>query len=77
MNAKYLLCINNDQGEADLTLHKVYPVGRPLPGDESAQADGLVRVIDDSGEDYLYPMKWFVPVELSPTAEAAYHGVPA
>ena len=66
MNSNYLLCVHDDQGAAYLTVHKMYSVGRPLPGDELAHADGLVRVIDDSGANYLYPAKWFVPVVLSP-----------
>jgi hypothetical protein len=43
-----------------LELHKVY---RILPDDE-ARKEGDVRVIDESGEDYLYPAEWFATVEL-------------
>jgi hypothetical protein len=32
--------------------------------DDVAQRDGDLRIIDESGEDYLYPAKWFVPVEV-------------
>jgi hypothetical protein len=45
-----------------LELHKVY---RILPDDE-ARKEGDVRVIDESGEDYLYPAEWFATVELPP-----------
>ena len=44
-----------------LELHKIYPV---LP-DGDAQQHGLVRVADESGEDYLYPEALFVPIEPS------------
>ena len=44
-----------------LELHKIYPV---LP-DGDAQQPGLVRVTDESGEDYLYPETLFVPIEPS------------
>jgi hypothetical protein len=41
-----------------LELHKIY---RVVP-DEDAGRDGDLRVVDESGEDYLYPANWFVPV---------------
>jgi hypothetical protein len=43
-----------------LELHKVY---RILP-DGEARKEGDVRVVDESGEDYLYPAEWFATVEL-------------
>jgi hypothetical protein len=43
-----------------LELHKIY---RVVP-DADAARDGDLRVIDESGEDYLYPSDWFAPVEL-------------
>jgi len=39
--------------------------------DPDAEAEGLVRVIDESGEDYLFPKTLFLPVELSGEARAA------
>ena len=57
---KFAVCINNDDYEASLELHKIY---RVLP-DEEAEADGDIRVIDESSEDYLYPADWFVFIEL-------------
>ncbi len=53
---QYAICIANDEYPASLELHKVY---RLLP-DEEAALDGDVRVIDESGEDYLYPADYFV-----------------
>jgi hypothetical protein len=36
---------------------------------EDAAVDGDIRVIDESGEDYLYPAEWFVPIELPQAVE--------
>jgi len=57
---RFAVCIGNEDYEASLELHKIY---RVIP-DEDAAADGDVRVIDESGEDYLYPADWFVFLEL-------------
>ncbi len=63
---QFVICIKNEDCE-DLELRKIY---QTLP-DEAAAEDGYIRVIDESGEDYLYPQDLFVPVALSQTAEAA------
>ena len=60
LNLKFAVCINNAEYRASLELHKIY---RIIP-DEDAAADGDLRVIDESGEDYLYPADWFVFVQL-------------
>jgi hypothetical protein len=57
--SKFLLCVRND-GSDDLEPRKIYQV---LP-DPKAVREGFVRVIDESGEDYLYPAECFVPVRL-------------
>ncbi len=62
----FVLCIRSEDCE-DLEARKVY---RLLP-DETATRDGYVRVIDESGEDYLYPQDYFVPIELPQEAEKA------
>jgi hypothetical protein len=62
---KFVVCVNNAEYPASLELHKIY---RVLP-DEDAAADGDIRVIDESGEDYLYPSEWFVPIELPQVVE--------
>jgi hypothetical protein len=54
-----VLCIRNE-GEDDLEPRKVYQV----LSDRSAAREGLARVIDESGEDDLYPPRYFVPVKL-------------
>ncbi len=60
---EFVVCINNDDYPASLELHKIY---RVVP-DEDAVADGDIRVIDESGEDYLYPASYFAPIKV-PTA---------
>jgi hypothetical protein len=57
---RFLLCLKNDAYPASLEVRKVY---QELPDDEAA-ARGFVRVIDESGEDYLYPAHYFVAVDL-------------
>ena len=63
---RFVICIRNEDCE-DLEPRKVY---RVLP-DEAAAEDGYVRVIDESGEGYLYPREYFVPIELPQAAEKA------
>jgi len=60
---KFAVCINDS--EPDLEMRKVYKV---LP-DEAAAKDRQLRVIDESGEDYLYPASFFVLVEVPKAAE--------
>jgi hypothetical protein len=55
-----VVCINNDGYPASLEKRKIYVAYR----DQSAEKNGLVRVIDESGEDYLYPQKFFRPIAL-------------
>ena len=55
----FALCVEDD-GMEDLEVRKVYQV---LP-DREASREGYVRVIDESGEDYIYPSDLFVPVKL-------------
>jgi hypothetical protein len=57
---RFVICIDNSGYPASLELHKVYQV---LP-DERAAEDDYLRVIDESGEDYLYSADRFVTVEL-------------
>lgn len=64
--ARFVLCIRNE-GCEDLEPRKVYQL---LP-DEAGAREGYVRVVDESGEDYLYPEDYFVPIELPQAAEKA------
>jgi hypothetical protein len=52
---RFAVCVNNDRYIASLELHKIY---RVLP-DEDAEVDGDLRVVDESGDDYLYSVKRF------------------
>jgi len=56
---KFAFCVRNDDCE-DLEPRKVYQV---LP-DKRAESEGYLRIVDDSGEDYLYPESYFVFVKL-------------
>jgi hypothetical protein len=64
----FAVCIDNSEYPASLELHKVYQV---LP-DEDAAVDGDIRVIDESGEDYLYPADYFILVKLPHEVEQAF-----
>ena len=61
-NGQFLFCVNNEAYPASLEVRKVY---QSLP-DPTAEGRGFVRVIDESGEDYLFPQAMFVSVELPP-----------
>lgn len=65
-NVRFALCIDR-RGAEDLEQGKVYQV---LP-DVTAEKDGLIRVIDDSAEDFLYPKDCFVPLDLPTEAKRA------
>jgi hypothetical protein len=57
---QFAVCIDNSEYPASLELHKIY---RVIPDEEAAQDDDI-RVIDESGEDYLYPAHRFVFVKV-------------
>ncbi len=61
----FAICVNNAEYPASLELHKIY---RVLP-DEEAEVDGDLRVVDESGEDYLYSAEYFVLAELPQAVE--------
>jgi len=64
---KFAICISNEDHEVSLERWKVYE----LMKDEKASAYGQVRVIDESGEDYLYPSDFFVGIDLPELAREA------
>ena len=64
----FALCVNNEDCD-DLEKRKVYQI---IP-DDKASDDGYLRLIDDSGEDYLYPESYFVLVNLPDKATKALH----
>jgi hypothetical protein len=57
--SRFVICVGNEDCD-DLEPRKIYIV---IP-DATAAKDGYVRVIDESGEDYLYPETYFVPIDL-------------
>ena len=65
--SEFVVCIRNDDYPASLERHKIY---RILP-DVDATADGDLRVVDESGEGYLYPATCFSPIAVSPELEEA------
>jgi hypothetical protein len=68
-----LLCVKNEGYPASLEVRKVY---QSLP-DPVAESRGFVRVVDESGEDYLYPSDYFVAVELPQAAARVFAGTNA
>ncbi len=62
----FVVCVRNDDCD-DLEIRKLYQI---IP-DEAAAKDGLVRIIDESGEDYLYPANLFLSIELPRAIELA------
>ncbi len=70
-DTRFVLCIDNTDCE-DLEQRKVYPM---LP-DAEAQKSGYVRVIDESGEDYLYPASCFVPLDIPQSARKVFNKLP-
>ncbi|MEB2310010.1 MAG: hypothetical protein OZ917_12035 [Candidatus Brocadiaceae bacterium] len=65
-NQTFALCIGNDDCE-DLEIRKIY---QAFP-DDDAEKEGYIRVIDESGEDYLYPRSYFILVQLPREAQEA------
>ena len=70
MKNSFCLCINNKECP-DLEIRKVYH----RMYDPVANNHGQIRIVDESGEDYLYPEEYFVAVELPETAEKAFRSV--
>lgn len=59
-NMSFVLCIKNTRCKASLELRKIYIA----LSDEQAEKRKMIRVIDESGEDYLHPADFFVPLDL-------------
>lgn len=64
---RFVVCVKNRGYPASLELRKLYQV----ISDEAAAKLGQIRVIDESGEDYLYPEEYFVAVQLPQSVEKA------
>jgi hypothetical protein len=62
-----VVCLDNDGYPASLERRKIYVALR----DGDAERHGLIRIIDESGEDYLYPKAFFRPIALPPSVKRA------
>ncbi len=65
--SRFVICIRNKGYEVSLELRKVYRVS----ADASAERHQLLRIIDESGEDYLYPQAFFLPILVPKAVEKA------
>jgi len=66
----FAVCLRNGGFAASLEVRKLYP----FINDPEAEANNLIRVVDESGEDYLYPKKAFIEVALpQPVRRAILH----
>ncbi|MBO1350370.1 MAG: hypothetical protein EBE86_024690 [Hormoscilla sp. GUM202] len=68
LKTQFAICIGNENYPASLDVRKIYQI---LP-DTQASKHNLIRVIDESGEDYLYPASYFVTIELPKAATSAF-----
>jgi hypothetical protein len=66
---RFAICVHNGEYAGTLDLRRVYEILEdPIAGKRN-----FVRVIDESGEDYLYPASWFVPVAVPESVENLLH----
>ena len=70
MSSKFLVCIKNDDYPASLEVRKLYS---RIP-DPDAEQHGQVRIVDESGDDYLYPAEYFQAIELPVEVEKTIAG---
>lgn len=64
---QFAVCVRNDDHAESLELRKIYEVLDDL----AAAKHGMIRVIDEEEEGYLYPREWFLPIELPQNIEEA------
>ncbi|HEY0429581.1 MAG TPA: hypothetical protein VGC76_17505 [Pyrinomonadaceae bacterium] len=69
MNTKFAVCLNNKGFEASLEVGKLYEV----VADAEAENDGMIRVIDEDGEDYLFEAEIFYPLVIPADLAVALH----
>ncbi len=62
---RFVVCVDNSEYEASLELHKIYSV---VPDPDAAQ-DGDLRIVDESGEDYLYSAARFMAIDVPKALE--------
>jgi hypothetical protein len=64
---QFVVCVKNEGYEVSLERRKIYV----SLADDKAAKHGLMRVVDESGEDYLYPIEFFAAIELPPSVRRA------
>ena len=64
---QFVVCVDNVNYPPSLELHKIY---RVVP-DAEAAADGDIRVVDESGEDYLFPASYFTPITVPTSVKSS------
>jgi len=64
---QYAICVKNDDYAASLELRKLYQIVT----DKKSRVRGLIRIIDESGESYLYRAEYFLAIKLSPAIKKA------
>lgn len=65
---QFVVCIKNQDYTASLEIRKIYQVVTDI----NAEKHQMIRVIDESGEDYLYPSNYFVEIEIPKAVEEAF-----
>lgn len=68
LKTQFVVCVKNEGYAASLELRKIYQV----VVDSRAEEHELIRVIDESGEDYLYPVEYFAAIELPQAVEEVF-----
>ena len=66
----YVVCIDNSGYPSSLELRKIYQ----RLSDARAEEDGFLRVVDESGEDYLFPARFFVQIAVPEAVEKVFAG---
>ncbi len=64
----FVLCINNEHYESSLERRKIYKAIQ----NDFIKKNGLIRVVDETGEDYLYPSEYFLRIEIPEEAEKIF-----
>lgn len=67
MKKRFVVCTRNEDYKASLEIRKIYLT---VPDKEAAEHH-LIRIVDESGEEYLYPEEYFVSIELPHETEEA------
>jgi hypothetical protein len=69
LHKSFAVCVHNDGYAASLEVRKIYAV----LSDPDAASHHLLRIVDESGEDYLYPEDMFAPIKLPRSLQEALH----